>query len=475
MNNESTLSNRTDSVNESFEATMTWRDALSLAVALPASALAVIGYWTGALGGWAAITLLAISSMIAILQNFLYAEMSSMFPDRSGGVAVYAFEAWKDIFRPIGALAAAGYWIGWSFGLAANALVIGELVQAQWFSSSGTLELGFLELGLGHLIAVATLAIVWLLNVFGIKPAVRVSYVVNALVIAVMVAVLAASLIQGKLNLSNLTWSLDSSDAPAFVVACVWLFLMGWTVYGTEIAATFTPEYRDPRHDVPKALTAAGLSSLAIFILMPLVAAGTVGEAEIASNPLGFNVVLFDALFGSAGSLAIVVLCLAMLNLMSVATADSGRALFGMARSGLTIRQLGILNRAHVPARAMTVGLVINIGLVLLIGNLLGVIFASNLGYMIAVVFALSGYVLLRRADITPDRKFRLPRIWNLIAIALTLVNLTFLLVAATHPALTGYGGWKEEIIGFSVLALALAMYWYRRAVQDRGVPSMQK
>lgn len=451
---------------------MTWRDALSLAIALPASALAVIGYWTGALGGWAAITLLAISSVIAILQNFLYAEMSSMFPDKSGGVAVYAFEAWKRIFRPIGALAAAGYWVGWSFGLAANALVIGELVQAQWFSNTGTVDLGFLELGLGHVIAVAALATVWLLNVFGIKPALRVSYVINTLVVAVMIAVAVASIAQRQLDLSNLTWSLDSTDAPAFVVACVWLFLMGWTVYGTEIAATFTPEYKNPRSDVPKALTAAGLTSLAIFILMPLVAAGTVGEAEIVSNPLGFNVILFEQLFGWAGSLAIVVLCLAMLNLMSVATADSGRALFGMAQSGLTIRQFGVLNRSHVPARAMTAGLVINVGLVLFIGNLLGVIFASNLGYMIAVVSALSGYIILRRANIKPDRSFRLPRIFNVVAAILCLANLTFLAIAATHPSLTGYGGWKEEIIGLGVLALALAMYWYRQAVQDRNIPA---
>lgn len=458
-----------DTVEDRFDRTMTWRGALSLALALPASALAVIGYWTGALGGWAAVALLAISSTITILQNFSYAEMASMFPDKAGGVALYAFEAWKSVSRPIGALAAAGYWVGWSFGLAANALVIGELVQAQWFSSlGGTVAVGPLDLGLGHVIAVVALVLVWALNLFGIQPAVRVSYAVNALVIFVMAAVAAASILTGKLDLGNLTWSLGSGAASPVIVACVWLFLMGWTVYGTEIAATFTPEYRDPRSDVPKALTAAALCSLFIFVAMPVVAAGTVGEAEIAANPLGFNVTLFEDLFGWAGSLAIVVLCLAMFNLMSVATADSGRALFGMADNGLTIRQLGVLNAAHMPARAMTVGLVLNIALVLFIGNLVGVIFASNLGYILAVVIALSGYLLLRRSGIAPHRSYRMPGWWNVVTAVLALLNLTFFAVAVTHPALTGYGGWKEELIGFGVLALAVTMYGYRTQVQDR-------
>lgn len=453
-----------------FARTMTWRAALSLALALPAAALSVIGYWVGALGGWTAATLLAISATIAILQNFTYAEMAAMFPDKAGGVATYAYQAWHKVFHPLGALASAGYWVGWSFGLTTTALVIGELVSDQWFSQVTTeLTVGPVHLGLAHLIALASLFGVWLLNVFGIEPAVRVSYVVNALVVIVMLAVVGTSIVQGQIHLERLTWALTSVDGAApLIVACVWLFLMGWTVYGTEIAATFTPEYRNPRTDVPKALTAAGLMSLVVFACMPIVVTGTVGEPEITSSPIGFNITLFETLFGAAGPLAIVVLCLAMLNLMSVSIADSGRALFGMAESGLTIRQLGVLNRFRMPARAMAVGLVLNIGLIVFVGNLLGVIFASNLGYFVAVIIALTGYLLLRRSGVAPDRSFRLPRWWDAVAALLAIANLTFFLVAATHPALTGYGGWKEELIGFGVLVIALTMYGYRRYVQDR-------
>lgn len=253
------------------------------------------------------------------------------------------------------------------------------------------------------------------------------------------------------------------------IVACVWLFLVGWTVYGTEIAASFTPEYRDPRADVPKALTAAGMMSLVVFACMPIVVTATVGEPEIIANPISFNITLFETLLGSVGPPMAVVLCLAMLNLMSVSVADSGRALFGMAESGLTIRQLGVLNRFRMPARAMAVGLILNIGLIVFVGNLLGVIFASNLVYFVAVIIALTGYLLLRRSGVARDRTFRLPRRWNAVAALLAITNLTFLLVAATHPTLTGYGSWKEELHGFGVLCIALTMYAYRRYIQDRS------
>ena len=37
-----------------------------------------------------------------------------MFPYKSGGIALYAHEAWRKYLTLIGPLATFGYWIGWS-------------------------------------------------------------------------------------------------------------------------------------------------------------------------------------------------------------------------------------------------------------------------------------------------------------------------------------------------------------------------
>ena len=80
---------------------------------------------------------------------------------------------------------------------------------------------------------------------------------------------------------------------------------------------------------------------------------------------------------------------------MNTATADGSRALYGIARDGMTIKQLFHLNRFHVPGRAMTLDMLVNIGFVLFIGNIFGILAASNIGYVLAHFFAITGFILL--------------------------------------------------------------------------------
>ena len=101
---------------------------------------------------------------------------------------------------------------------------------------------------------------------------------------------------------------------------------------------------------------------------------------------------------------------------MNTATADGGRALYGISRDGMTIKQLGTLNKYNVPGNAMTVDMVVNILFVLFIGNIFGVLAASNLGYVLAHMFALSGFVLLRSDRPNWPRPIKLGGIWTPIA-----------------------------------------------------------
>ena len=92
-----------------------------------------------------------------------------------------------------------------------------------------------------------------------------------------------------------------------------------------------------------------------------------------------------------------VFICAGLLLSMNTATMDGSRALFGMAREGLTFRQLDQLNAHSVPSRAMTVDMVLNIGLLFIAPTLLFTLVAGNIGYVLSHVLALSGFLLLRR------------------------------------------------------------------------------
>ena len=54
---------------------------------------------------------------------------------------------------------------------------------------------------------------------------------------------------------------------------------------------------------------------------------------------------------------------------MNTATMDGSRALYGIAKDGMTIRQLGTLNRFRVPALAMTIDALLNIVLITYFAN----------------------------------------------------------------------------------------------------------
>ncbi len=120
---------------------MTWWDGFVVALANPAFLIAGLGGSIGALGTGGAFLLWSISICLGALQNNIHAELASMFPNKSGGVALYAHEAWRKYTTLIGPLATFGYWIGWSVVLAVNGLVAGTLITAEWFSdSTWTLE-----------------------------------------------------------------------------------------------------------------------------------------------------------------------------------------------------------------------------------------------------------------------------------------------------------------------------------------------
>ena len=103
---------------------MTWYDGFVVALANPSFLLTSLGLSVLSLGGWGAIIVWSISVMIGGLHNNIYAEVAAMFPKLSGGVAVYAHEAWKRYTTFFGPIAAVGYWLGWSVVLALNSVIV---------------------------------------------------------------------------------------------------------------------------------------------------------------------------------------------------------------------------------------------------------------------------------------------------------------------------------------------------------------
>jgi amino acid transporter len=447
-----------------------WYDGFVVALANPGFLIGSLGYSIGALGGWGAMTLWAISMLIGTLSNWIYSETAAMFPEKPGGIALYAHEGWRKYFTLVGPVATFGYWFAWSTVLSIFGIVIGSLIQTRWAPGQTWSWQPFStapHIGLPHVIAIGAIVAVWVFNIFGIRLAVWVSYITGAMLMIPLAVFIFVPYLTGDWLSSNLHWAI-SGGWGGWKLAIVYLYVMGWSAYGVETCATFAPEYKDTARDTSLALRSAAIFSLAVYTLLPLGITGAIGEKAAVNDPVSFYVPAFEKIVGGWASGVMVVLLIASLLLsMNTATADGSRALYGIARDDMTIKELFHLNRFRVPSRAMTLDMVMNILLVLLVGNTLSILVAGNLGYISAHFFALTGFLLLRKDRPNWPRPIKLPAVWLPIAGVLAAVNFVLIIIGASSSELTGYGGTKETWIGVGVLAFSIVLFMYRRLVQD--------
>jgi amino acid transporter len=404
----------------------------------------------------------------------VYSEQAAMFPDKPGGISLYAHEGWRRYFTLVGPVATFGYWFAWSSVLASFGLLIGYIVQAEWYPSSATsaswtFDTGPVTAGFPHVLAALLIGAVWLFNIFGVRPAVWLSYVTGALLILPAAALMFLPYITGDWSSDNMTWEIGAGGGLG--LALTWLYFMGWSAYGFETVAAFAPEYHNPETDTPRALRASAAFSVLVYALLPLGLGGTLGTAAVAEDAtaIAFYKQAFDAIVGSTlGHVMIACLIAGLLLSMNTATMDGSRALYGIAKDGMTTKWLGRLNRYSVPGIAMTADVILNLWLISWFGYPLDILAAGNLGYMLAHVFALSGFLLLRKDRPNWPRPIRLAAAWMPIAALLAAINLVFIVVGGFIYA-DEYGyGWDKTRIGLIVLAVGLLLYIWRHVVEDR-------
>ena len=447
--------------------TLRWWDGFAIALCNPGFLLGSLGFTLGIFGAAGSMILWGLSAAIGMLQAWIYSEPATMFGYKSGGISLYAHEGWRRYTTLVGPLSAFGYWIGWSVVLSIFGKIIGDLATAQWWpKSTWTVTIFSNHLGLPHFIAIGVIIAVWAFNIFGLRLAVWFTYLCAALLMVPLALFIFGPYISGDWHSSNIHATF-TGPWGGLKLALVYMFILAWSAYGTEAAATFAPEYKSIR-DTHLALRSAAMFMLVVCLLLPLGLGGVTGAVPSATAEGTFYTAAMTQIVGHGAASFFTICIIAALALsMTSSTADAGRALFGISRAGMTIKQFGVLNKFHVPARAMTLDLIVNILLVILIKSNLAILYLSNIGYVLAHVFALSGFLLLRRDRPNWPRPIKVGVAWLPIAGFLCVLNAIFLVVGALAPNLNGYGTWTDFWIGIGVLIGSLLLFVYRRVVQD--------
>ncbi|HVB82101.1 MAG TPA: APC family permease [Candidatus Binataceae bacterium] len=447
--------------------TLRWWDGVGVTFSLPAALFISLGPSVGALGAWTALSLWGAMAAVAVLYNGLYVEMGAMFADKSGGIALYANEAWRTRAARIGPLATYAYWFSWATLPAILGLYAAQVAMRQfWPTSPYILNLRFVHVDASRCIALIVVLFSWVLGMTRLRLTMTVVTLAGALLMIPVAIFALCPLTAHAWSTASFSWRIGTGLVGTRT-ALAWCFVMAWSAYAVEAPASFIPEYRETVRDTQRALRVSALLLLVVFLFAPLGIGGLIGERALAGDSSGFLPAATRALFGGGGTASTLDLIAAVLVRSVVGTAPAGRTLYQSACEGLTIRQFGVLSRDGLPVRAVTLQFAINVALILFVGTPLSVIVAGNVGYVLAHVLAVCGFLLLRRDRPNAHRPIRLSEHWRVVAAVLAVFDALLLIAGITGSAITGYGGLAEFAIAADVLAMSQVLYSWRR-FQDR-------
>ena len=223
--------------------TLRWYDGFAIALCNPGFLLGSLGFTLGIFGVTGSIILWGVSAFIGVLQAWIYSEPATMFPNQSGGISLYAHEAWRKYTTLVGPVATFGYWIGWSVVLSIFGKIIGDLVPPAGSRPRPGRSRRRRHLSLSHFIAIGVIIVVWAFNIFGIRPIRWLTYVLRGLLMVPLIVFMFFPYLTGDWHASNVHATFPGPWGGV-KLALVYLFILAWSAYGTEICATFAPEYK---------------------------------------------------------------------------------------------------------------------------------------------------------------------------------------------------------------------------------------
>lgn len=307
----------------------------------------------------------------------------------------------------------------------------------------------------------ALLTLVFGLNYLGVSIAAK----VQALMMGLLLAVLAAFVVTGAPHVSPALIGAPFAVGPLAVLAAVPLMIS--LFLGIESAVEIGEEVRDAPRTIPLGIGLAIALTALVYGLVAFTALGLVGPARLAASKAPLLDAARVSLGGLAAPLVVGAAAVSIFKSMNASALTFSRSLFAMGRSGALPRPLGVVHpRFGTPHRAVLLGYAFAMTGLVLPPSLVFLLLAVNVPTMLK--YAACSIAAARVAAGRPDLHARStlglsPRKIQLVGwlgAACAVVVILFGLQADTRPYLL-IGGW---------LLVGVAYWLHRRsAVQARA------
>jgi len=328
------------------------------------------------LGAW------AVGGLIALAGSFIYAELAALRP-HVGGQYAYIREA----FHP-----GIAFVYGWTLllvsqtgGMAAVAITFGRYL----------IELTRLPVS-DWVVAVITLAVLTLINCFGVRAGSTVQSVLMVLKILAILMLIVVGLTVGEAapvaNLSQASaQSGFASQVSGFGAALVPVLF----AYGGWQTATFVAgEIREPRKNLPRGLLLGVAGVIVLYISVSFVCLSRLGVEGLAATDTPASAVMRLALGERGARLIAVGIAISTVGFLSQSILTAPRVYFAMADDRLFFKSVA---RLHPVTRVPVVAIVLQGVFAIVIATLSGR-YEGILNYVVSVdsiFFAMTGAALL--------------------------------------------------------------------------------
>lgn len=475
---------------------LSWKDAFWVTSGVPAGVLFTIGGVCATVGqpAWA-VWIAAIT--MGLIQSATYAEISGLFPHKSGGASVYGAIGWVRYGKLIAPVSVWCNWLAWSPMLALGCGLAASYALTSLFPADAAIlhwqwtlaDLGFVKPGLTlrvnatFVIATILLLITFKLQHSGASKAARTQRILGIASLTPLLIVGIVPFVTGDVPMSNLlpllplghdaqgnltAAAFGSWNGQGVVMALGAMFMAGWASYGFETAVCYTREFRDPRRDTAKAIFWSGALCLIVMTLVPMAFQGALGTAAMLDPRIGDGTGVAAAMARIVGGGAwvanaiVVMLMLSILLIVMTSMMGSSRTLYQASVDGWLPKYLSHVNEHGAPTRAMWTDLGFNLVL-LLMSDYMTVLSISNVCYMLFVFLNLQSGWIHRMDRGQWQRPFRCPT-WLLVLGSICgYANLVYVGAGAD---LQSAGTLRNGLIA---MLLIVPVFVYRHYWQDRG------
>ncbi|MEW6125753.1 MAG: amino acid permease [Acidobacteriota bacterium] len=404
------------------------------------------------LGAW------AVGGLIALAGAFIYAELAATQTD-TGGQYAYLREA----FHP-----SVAFIYGWGLllvtqtgGMAAVAITFAKyFLQLTGKNSSDTNA---------ALVATLTLALLTIINCFGVRTGSTTQNILMILKIAAIVALVVVgirySVVGSQMPDMNISPPLNDSSptteyrplATAFGAALIpVMFAYG----GWQTSSFIAGEMRAPQRDLPRGLLYGVLGVIAVYLAVNFVCVSVLGTSGLAATDTPASEVMRLALGERGAKFIAIGIAISTLGFLSQGMLTAPRVYFAMAEDGVFFKSVAKLNQARVPVVAIALQ-GIWAAVIAMSGRYEQILnYVVSVDFMFFGVTALCVFVFRHRAK-SANAGFKIPG--HPFTTAFFVIACFVVVVSTVNKDL------KNSLIGYAILLSGLPVYFLWKIFKQKA------